>query len=366
MQYLCHKISKMHNKKLNIGDTVRFLNTVGGGKVKSLLNKQLAMVEDEHGFDVPVLISECIVVESAGNEKMGQVPSEKEIEAKVVSPKPEVKIEEKEVPKETVEGEQITACLAYFPTDAKNLSNTDYECYFVNDSNYYLFFNYMSRENNAWKSRYNGLVEPNTQLFIEEFDKSQLNDIEKVCVQFVAFKHNKSFRFKNPCSVELRVDTVKFYKLHCFRENDYFDDNALIYYIIRNDVPERELLVSAGDIEQAMKEKQQADRRAQPQRIEKKEKNPVIEIDLHINQLLDTTVGMDNAAILDYQLNKFHEVMNENLKKKKQKIVFIHGKGDGVLKNALLKELKNRYKKCYFQDASFREYGFGATMVTIN
>jgi len=27
--------------------------------------------------------------------------------------------------------------------------------------------------------------------------------------------------------------------------------------------------------------------------------------------------------------------------------------------------LKTRYKQHYFQDASFREYGFGATMVTI-
>jgi hypothetical protein len=356
----------MLNKKLNINDTVRFLNTVGGGKVKKIINKQLVLVEDEHGFDVPVLISECIVVESAGNEKMGQEPVAKEEDKKVISPKPEVKTEKNNTPEETAEGEQITACLVYLPTDEKSLSNTSYECYFVNDSNYYLFINYMNRENNAWKSRYNGLVEPNTKIFLEEFDKSELNDIEKVCVQFVAFKHNKPFRFKNPCSVELRVDTVKFYKLHCFQENDYFDDNALVYYVMQNDVPERELLVSAGDIEQAMKEKQQTDRRPHIQRIEKKEKNPIIEIDLHINQLLDTTVGMDNATMLEYQLAKFHEVMNENIKNRKQKIVFIHGKGDGVLKSAILKELKNRYKKCYYQDASFREYGFGATMVTIH
>ena len=356
----------MQNKKLNIGDTVRFLNTVGGGKVTKFLNKQLVEVEDEHGFNVPVLISECIVVKPVEDEKMEQNPLEKEEDKKVFSPKPEVKIEKNDAPKETPEGEQITACLAYLPTDTKTLSNTTYECYFVNDSNYYLFFNYMSRENSAWKSRYNGLVEPNTKIFVEEFDKSQLNEIEKVCVQFVAFKHHKLFRFKNPCSVELRVDTVKFYKLHCFQENDYFEDNALIYYIIRNDIPERELLVSAGDIEQAMREKEQTDRRLRTQRIEKKEKNPIIEIDLHINQLLDTTAGMDNATMLDYQLNKFHEVMSENSKQKGQKIVFIHGKGDGVLKNAILKELKNRYRKCYCQDASFREYGFGATMVTIH
>ena len=51
--------------------------------------------------------------------------------------------------------------------------------------------------------------------------------------------------------------------------------------------------------------------------------------------------------------------------KKGQKIVFIHGKGDGVLRRAILDELKRKYKNYPSQDASFREYGFGATMVTI-
>ena len=51
--------------------------------------------------------------------------------------------------------------------------------------------------------------------------------------------------------------------------------------------------------------------------------------------------------------------------KREQKIVFIHGKGDGVLRKALLDELKRKYSTCRYQDASFQEYGFGATLVTI-
>jgi dsDNA-specific endonuclease/ATPase MutS2 len=58
--------------------------------------------------------------------------------------------------------------------------------------------------------------------------------------------------------------------------------------------------------------------------------------------------------------------MGKYLKKKGQKIVFIHGKGEGVLRNAIIKELKSKYKTCTHQDASFQEYGFGATMVTIH
>ena len=57
--------------------------------------------------------------------------------------------------------------------------------------------------------------------------------------------------------------------------------------------------------------------------------------------------------------------MAENKTKKGQKIVFIHGKGEGVLRSAILSELKLKYKNFSVQDASFKEYGFGATMVTV-
>ena len=50
---------------------------------------------------------------------------------------------------------------------------------------------------------------------------------------------------------------------------------------------------------------------------------------------------------------------------KGKKIVFIHGKGEGVLRNAIMQEIRRKYPKCLSQDASFQKYGFGATMVII-
>ena len=354
--------------KLEVGDTVRFLNTVGGGTVKGFQNKQIVIVEDENGFDFPVLISECVLIAPAGNRKLEETKADdKPSDQKKAPPATDIILDKpNDKTAETPEGEQITACLAYLPLDIKQLTTTQYECYFVNDSNYYLSFNYMSRENNVWISRYNGLVEPNTKIFLEEFDKTQLNEIEKVCVQYIAFKRGKPFAFKNPYSVELRIDTVKFYKLHAFQENDYFDDHALIYYITRRDVPEKTMIFSAGELKTAMQEKDRPEpKRLRVQKIEKRQKNIVTEIDLHIGQLVETTTGMSNADILNYQLEKFHETMQQHLHDKNHQIIFIHGKGDGVLKSALLKELRTKYKKCYTQDASFQEYGYGATMVTI-
>ena len=331
---------------MKIGDKVRFLNSVGGGIVKRFSGKDQVMVEDEDGFEIPALVRECVVVGESDLQVRAENKPKIPVPAEPVAPSPAA--EEAYVP------EAIQQC--------------GYEAYFVNDSNYYLFFNYMSRENNSWTSRYNGLVEPNTKIFLEEFGKADLNGLERICVQLIAFKKDKPYALKNAVSVELRIDTVKFYKLHCFMENDYFEENALIYPIVRDDLPEREMLVSAAELQEAMREKAREERRpgaAKPIARKKASNSAILEVDLHIQELLDNTAGLSNGDMLNYQLDKFREVMDQYAGQKGQKIVFIHGKGDGVLRKAIEKELKTRYKQHYYQDASFREYGFGATMVTI-
>lgn len=345
---------------MKTGDKVRFLNTTGGGIVKGFQGKDIALVEDEEGFDIPVLIRECVVIEPANDAQVRQSSKPTtEVQQRSVTNN---KIEEEYKVEETKEGEQLAVLLAYLPIDIKSLSTTDFECYLINDSNYYLSYNYMSKSDDGWLSRNTGIIEPNTRLFIDEFNKVELNDLERICLQFFAYKKDKPFTLKNSYSVELHLDTVKFYKLHSFKENDYFEDEAIVYPMVRRDLAERELIISAEEIELAIKQKEQ---RPRIQPIVKKEKDSIIEIDLHANELLDNTNGLSSGDILEYQLTKVREAMDENRKNKGQKIIFIHGKGDGVLKKAILKELSTNYKSAYIQDASFREYGYGATMVII-
>lgn len=342
---------------MKIGDKIRFLSTTGGGIVRGFQGKDIAIVESD-GFDIPVLIKECLVIDPDNEAQVRS--SVKPTNTPTVQPVQEVS----RVVVETKEGDKITVCLAYLPIDIKNLNTTAYECYLVNDSNYYLSYNYMSRGDAGWTSRNAGVVEPNTKLFMDEFDKTDLNELEKACLQFIAYKKDKPFALKNSFSVEIKVDTVKFYKLHSFRDNDYFEDEAIIYYVAKKDLAENNFEISAEDLGRAMMEKE-TPRRQRIEPIAKKKEQEILEVDLHIDELLDTTAGLTSGDMLEYQLKVFRETLEEHKGKKSKKIVFIHGKGDGVLKNTILKELKTRYKGLYFQDASFREYGFGATMVTM-
>lgn len=350
---------------MKIGDKVRFLSEVGGGIVKGFQGKDIALVEDEDGFEIPMLVKECVVIQTDDyniplktGKKQGapEVEEEPEEEEKPITYRaPEIK-----------GNDVLNVYLAYVPQDVKAISVTAFDAYLVNDSNYFIDYLYLSAEGKSWTLRSRGTVAPNMKQHLEEFDKSALNGMEHVAVQLLAYKDDRTFLLKNAVSMELRVDTVKFYKLHTFQQTDFFAEPALMYDVVRDDESVKQVFVSADDIREALLQKTVPDQPKVPKMHQPKVKNDIVEVDLHIHELLDDTNGMSNSEMLNYQLDVFHKTLNEYKNKKGQRIVFIHGKGDGVLRRAILDELKRKYKNYSSQDASFREYGFGATMVTIH
>ena len=356
---------------VKVNDIVRFLNDVGGGKVTRIDGK-MVYVEDEDGFERPALARDVVVVD---HEKSRVMTYEKplDIKTRLVEPEKPTKPAQpapQEPVFETEEGEVLNVVLAYDAKELKHLNTTTFYSNLVNDSNYYLYFTYMTRgdESLEWTTRYHGIVEPNIQLQLDEFGHDDLNSMTHVAVQYVAFKQGKSFRLKNPALVEMRLDVTKFYKLHCFHASEYFEDPVIELKIVTNDRPARMMHIDSGELETAMREKKRQERQNKPPHASKSSKNQgeIIVQDLHIAELLDNLSGLSHTDMLNCQLDKFREVMEANKNKLGQKIVFIHGKGEGVLRRALLDELRRRYPRCAVQDASFREYGFGATQVTIH
>ena len=49
-------------KRIKVGDRVRFLNEVGGGSVKRLLDNKMVEVLTEDGWGIPYLISELVIL----------------------------------------------------------------------------------------------------------------------------------------------------------------------------------------------------------------------------------------------------------------------------------------------------------------
>ena len=100
-------------------------------------------------------------------------------------------------------------------------------------------------------------------------------------------------------------------------------------------------------------------------RVKPKERNlPTMEVDLHIHQLVPKTKGMDNYDMLTLQIDTAKRQLEFAIKKRIQRIVFIHGVGEGVLR-AELEYLFRQYGNLQFNDADYKKYGRGATEVYI-
>jgi hypothetical protein len=234
---------------MKIGDKVRFLSEVGGGRVAGFQGKDIVLVEDADGFEVPMRKSDVVVIGAEDydtkhvvevREKMSGGRPEADGGASDADGEPETEPADRPVTfKAPVEerkgGDKLSAYLAFVPINPKELSDTRFESYLVNDCNYYLRYVYMTAEGTSWQVRATGEIEPNTLCFIEEFGRDQLNDLEHTCIQLLAYKREKRFLHKPAVDALINVDPVKFYKLHTFRENPYFEQPALIYTIIEND-----------------------------------------------------------------------------------------------------------------------------------
>ncbi len=89
-------------------------------------------------------------------------------------------------------------------------------------------------------------------------------------------------------------------------------------------------------------------------------------VDLHQNALFPNLHGLTDVDIHIRQKQEVIKVLSEEMNHHGKRIVFIHGKGEGILRNEIIKELDRHKAHCSYSDASFRDYGYqGAILVII-
>ena len=144
---------------MKIGDKVRFLSEIGGGRVSGFQGRGIVLVEDGDGFEIPMSVTDVVVVESDDYSSPKVISKDNnKIETSSVPDGRSVKqkLSEGMVAGDTIEeeydpadmevtfrapvekrkgGNKLSAYLAFVPIDEKDFTNTRFECYLINDSN---------------------------------------------------------------------------------------------------------------------------------------------------------------------------------------------------------------------------------------
>ena len=332
---------------IKIGDIVRFLTEKLEGKVTGIIDKSTVNVfVDEYGFGIPAAISDLVVIHT------DLAPS---------APSQVGNQNQKQVQMQSAD----TLYLAIVPDNFNNLAASRYELFIVNDTAQTCLYSVSFRQ----EDKYNGIVAgncpPDSASSLGLYSIKDIDSrIKAVNIQAVFFQKGTT-TIKSPIDAEVKISTVTLCKAGAYKHARWFNSISLLRPLSKEQLIELEE-IDEQQLKEALKEKKHIDNTtpATPQPSHTTNSD-VIEIDLHTNEVLETTAGMDSKDILEYQLDIFHKTMEKYKLKRGQKIVFIHGKGEGVLRQRILWELQRKYKRHHHQDASFKQYGYGATLVTI-
>ncbi len=395
--------------KVKIGDRVRFLNEEGGGKV-ARVDGRTVYVEDEDGFEIPVLDNDIVVIDDAEHKLQGDAYSRSARNASqyapqtrkapkplaegaswrervnadaeadddddiydepvipirpTATPKPDDKPKEPKPEKYTFDADATDDAeprffLALTQADGGNSGSID--LHVVNDSNYFAHYAILRTDSKGLSTLIAAAtIEPNTKEKIDTLNPMQV-DGQTWQVQLLMFKKIRSFKAQPVYNVEVKPRGVRMLRDGSFTDNDFFDQKAILLPVIKDEFAVKLEQLSERETRKAATDGRKPE---QPKVSKPSRSSDLIEVDLHIDALLPDTRGLDNHDMLDIQMAHVRTVMEQNARKQGLRIVFIHGVGAGVLKSELRRFLERQYPKCPFQDASFREYGFGATMVTI-
>ncbi|WP_299577240.1 Smr/MutS family protein [uncultured Sunxiuqinia sp.] len=343
---------------IKVGDRVKFMNDVGGGIVTKIISKSLVHVENDDGFEIPTLVTELVVV----NEELdiNQKPSVEQFAAQASPKKPTPEPEPVKASPVMIAGnDEPNFQLAFVPDNSRNPLEGSIKLYLINDSNFSVLYHFSEFKNNEYTSKEAGELEPNTKLWLDSIAQVDIAGLPEYFFQLICFREQSS-RLEKPVEASVKVNPVKFYKTGSFVANDFFTEKAMLVKLNQSAMEKAIENLTEKEVKKVVRQKEPA-RKVKPV----VENTDLLEVDLHIHELIDNTKGLSNKEMLDLQMKHFHEKMDEAIKKQVKKVVFIHGLGHGTLKQELRRELSHKYKRYAFQDASFQEYGYGATMVIL-
>lgn len=376
--------------ELKVGDKVRFLNEKGGGIVAKLISTSMVHVAIEEGFEIPVMVADLIKIEPSGAaDRFFDRPVNVNFPYRKEESKPQdietsyenrkrIKEEKEELPSEelfTVESKPLyrqsgtgypeAVWLLWEPIDQNQLIIGNLDITLVNNTPYEIIYSLiLVEDNNFLTGNQYEVVLPYSKFHIETINREDLEHWSKGIVQ-VLFHPATGQELLQPLQSKFAVKPARFYKDTSYQEFRLTGSKALVLNLgdtasLRS-MPE--LNTEKSTMEPAARQKIEL---LAPTALIDKHKiaSGEAEVDLHISSLRSDYSTMPPSEILIYQLDYFQRMLESAIAFNYQKVVFIHGIGNGILKNAIADKVKD-YENVELRRASFAKYGYGAVEVHI-
>lgn len=332
------------------GDKVRFLNEVGQGEVLSVLSNGKVLVRTSEGFDIAFSPNELVLADISllSERQKSETTTNKRFENKKWEPLD--RYTDFQIP-------QLETAL-FFVSEllTANHNTPDFNFGLLNNTPYHLFISISKILSNQLCEPIKAYtLEPTAMGMFTTVKNQQLNELPSYRLDVVFFG-KKNEQYPEPICLNFKPKAIKIITNELYKPLANYKGDFYTLKIYNPFKPSEKISLN----EQSLKN-QEINRPKQSKNIVP----DVVEVDLHIEKLNHDYKTLSSAEILTFQLSVFRQKLEQAISNRCKKIIFIHGVGNGILRNEIHKILKEQYIDLKFRDASVLKYGYGATEVLI-
>jgi hypothetical protein len=310
--------------KYQLGEFVRFVDEKREGYITKIINDEMVGVTGEDDFEIPVMINNLTRVHGHKTNPENDTTN--------------LQITSKE--KDFIEkGLFLTAI-----TDKNKASIVHF--YIVNQTSYQILATFKTSQKQVFKGEFADKISSNSSTKIYSASLAELDVWPQFHFQALSFTAQDK-----PQSKPLTFDIS-------FKAKDFSGSKTQIPIVKENGwlfrMDEAAIQIDVEKLKEAF---------FKPSEEKKQVAKPAKEIDLHIEKLRDDFHFLNKQEMLEIQLIKFQECLDSAIVHQFEKIVFIHGAGNGTLQHRIHKIVSKHPQVKTFMDAQKEKFGYGATEV---
>ena len=354
--------------EFKIGDRVNFLNNVGGGKVTKIIDSRMVMVEVEDGFEIPTLISEIVPDFRNQPSRQQQIVDtvQKEIKEKeIVQQQQQEDARHGALRRFAKEAEKEGVYLAFVPHEQQWLLTGPIDVMLVNHTPFEMLYTFTIKEEDKFVNVDYGQLEKYEKVVVETISREDLDYWCNGIVQAI-FTKDTSDMVLMPLNAPFSLRTNRFFKEGSYLMSGVLGEKAVTVCL-------SEIVALRSVDADLMKIAKEGVGSQAPKKDLVKQESPIDKhktgqgeatVDLHIAELVDNIAGLSSHDMFKIQMDYFRKMLDSAIAADYTKVTFIHGVGNGVLKNVIIEELK-KYKNTENRMASIAKFGVGAIDVVI-
>ncbi len=315
---------------MKIGDYVRFINEKQEGVVTKIIDHQLVGVTIDGDFEITVLVSELVLVQNA--------------EAKLREDLDELPNHSIKLSKELKDTLSIAVCV-----DDK-LGHL-YHMYFINQSSLSIAVTLMVQKGQVYEGIFIGIIGANAvericSNTLSDFDQNHTHHFQVMYFKSGEFSPRQPQLFRKNIKAKQIISGSK--ELPFLSKKGYLSDLESDSSITLDAELMKEQLLNTSNT------------------VERDIQIPNKEIDLHIEEITEEFSSMSADEIFRLQMETFRRNLELGIAFQFQSMIFIHGLGNGTLRNEIHKQLGKHPNVKTFKDARKEKFGYGATEVLFN